>query len=99
MSLKALSFRLKSFMAYSRSKKITDTDRRVQLLRNQLYGKEQSVTFSFTSQKEGQTKPETPKPESSYLRQELTKIFILAILAIGTEVALFIATNQGLIKF
>lgn len=99
MSLKAFSFRLKNFMAYSRSKKLTDTDRRVQLLRNQLYGKEQSVTFSFTSQKESPVKSETPKPESSYLRRELTKIFFLAVIAVGTEVGLFFANNQGLIKF
>ena len=98
-------------MPYSRSKKLTSTEKRLQLLRTQLYGKEEgsstvlpkpvnSSAFSFKiPTKSGEsTKMLTNTSDTHYLRHDLLKILLLAILAVGIEAILYIGINQGIIK-
>lgn len=103
------------YMGYSQSRKLTSTEKRLKSLRTQLYGKEEvttalskpsgSTSFKFTPfKKEGEVKVAAPKIESSdskgtYLKQDLMKIFFLALLAIGAEFLIYLGINRGLVKF
>lgn len=88
-------------MTYSRSKKVTDQERKLESLKVQLYGKDGGVNIQF----------KTPLPESSqttvaqitstgedtYLKKDLTKIMLLGSLAIGVQFVLYFALQRGLI--
>lgn len=90
---------------------VTLDQRRLEQLRRQLYGKEQSQkrssgshpkpldknTLSFDAKVEHKTSAPINHHEVSYLRTDLLKIAILASLAIGAQAGLFIATQMKLI--
>lgn len=107
-------------MGYSQSKKLTDAEKRLQMLKLQLYGKE--INYSEKIKKTDNLKDANSStlPTSSlsadgigflnhseliqstdphYLRKDLIKIFILAFLAISTQLILYFSLNHGLIKF
>lgn len=100
-------------MTYSRSQKTTDIERRLQILRNQLYGKEEVVLsedrhvsiksqtsseFKFTTT-QNQPNQALIKTEVFFLKQDLLKILLLAGLAIGAQIFLYISLNIKLLKF
>ncbi len=87
-------------MAYSRSKNLTTTEKKLQTIKNQLYGKESdSTTFSFKSVEKTDTTSNSTslKIETNYLKNELIKITILAALAIGAQLILYFIFRQKLI--
>ena len=84
-------------MTYSRSKKTTDTEKKLQSIKAQLYGKDAvtsspiSTTYKFKS--EGESKINNRilanQPDTAYLKNDLIRIFVLATLAIGAQLALY----------
>lgn len=96
-------------MTYSRSKKLTDTEKKMQTLRTQLYGKESSPlspasqnhpAFSFKSGSftTVESLPKTLAP-TSFLRNDLLKIAVLASSAISIQLFLYLAVVRGIVKF
>jgi hypothetical protein len=89
---------------------VTLDQRRLEQLRRQLYGKEQSFkkpsaqhksssskqTASFTAKPDQQTAGPISIKEVSYLRTDLLKIAALATLAIAAQAGLYIATQMKL---
>lgn len=88
-------------MSYSQSKKSTNTEKKLQALKTQLYGKEhsnismQSTTtnkFHLPSQDLPASQP-TKQPTTimpNYLRQDLLKIALLAAIAISVQVIVYL---------
>ncbi|MCL5784701.1 MAG: hypothetical protein M1142_05105 [Patescibacteria group bacterium] len=79
-------------MSYSRSKKQTENEKKLQVLKAQLYGKDIQVSLAKPSSNFAfKAEPgQTTVLETDYLRKDLLKITILAILAIGGQLLLFI---------
>ena len=87
-------------MAYSQSKKLTDTEKKLEALKTQLFGKEKNVGYTkndLTTTK-GEVKQaafsqsafqKTEIQDVNYLRRDLQKIFILASIAIGAQLILY----------
>lgn len=98
-------------MTYSRSKKVTDTERKLQAIKTQLYGKEEQSknTLKNTQMAKGAfykfdkplsatniiQKDNTDNP----LKRDLLKILFLSSAAIGIQVGLYLVLNLGIIKF
>lgn len=93
-------------MAITESKKQSDLEKRLKLLRQQVYGREdrQSSAISFqTKQKKSNDRRLTTDSYSvssdiTYLYQDLSKIGILTSLAIGIQIALFILTKNHILN-
>lgn len=80
-------------MAIQQTKRQSDLEKRLQLLRRQVVGGQESkvkslelrikdkITTSYTS-------------DFTYLRQDLMKILIFSSIAIGTQIILFILQNH-----
>lgn len=97
-------------MGYSQGKKLTTTEKKLQALKLQLYGKETVKTVPQT-----QTIPRVPEAgislsspvksttislnDTHYLNQDLSKILLLACLSLGAQLLLYISLNRGLIHF
>ena len=74
-------------MAIHETKRQTDIERRLRLLRRQVYGKQSFVqNVQATGKKEATT---VSMSDVSYLRYDLLKIAILAAVAFGTQLVLF----------
>ncbi|KKR80152.1 MAG: hypothetical protein UU73_C0001G0319 [Candidatus Daviesbacteria bacterium GW2011_GWA1_41_61] len=95
-------------MSYSQSKKLTDTEKKLQSLRAQLYGKDKDLTptspsktnsFSFKSSPEEAAPGTKTTADTGYLRHDLLKILLLASLMIGAQVALYFSLKSNFIKF
>ncbi|RJP46659.1 MAG: hypothetical protein C4584_01280 [Armatimonadetes bacterium] len=89
-------------MAYLQMKK-TSTSKRLEMIKTQLYGKESNILMS---------KPETAKVSfstpvtsthrlvsSDYLQGDIIRIGILATLAIGIQLVIFIGLKYGFLRF
>lgn len=84
-----------SLMSYAQSNKTTDLERKLQLIKTQLYGKgdfdkkyppkEQVTTISGA--------------DTSYLRSDLYKTMFLASCILFVQILLFLLVNKNLIKF
>lgn len=95
-------------MAVIKSLKLTPTEKRLQTLREQLYGKN-PVKNSYTNTKvAGATdsiKTEFILPtknyqsDISYLRADLLKILTLASVAFAVQITLYISIHNGFWKF
>lgn len=93
-------------MAVTKSLKITPTEKRLQILREQLYGKN-TVKNSYTKivNTMDSTKiefiPSTKNYQTdiSFLRADLLKILVLASLAFAIQVTIYISINNGFLKF
>lgn len=93
-------------MAYSQSKKLTSSEKKLQALKTQLYGKEQpvvsspsqsSTTFNYNSTQVNIATNQTI--ETSFLKQDLLKIGILATVIFTIQALLFLGINRGLVNF
>lgn len=91
-------------MTYSKIKQLTDSEKKLQILRNQLYGKQEVVV----APKQPTVKLSTPiqslvnhpiKEEVTFLRQDLMKIMLLASVAIMVQIILYLSLNLKLLKF
>jgi len=84
-------------MAIQQTKKHSDLEKRLSLLRQQVYGKQQ---FKF----EGKNSTATSKDsnnlsnDTTYLYKDLSKIGILASIALGFQVILFFLTRNHLVN-
>ena len=89
-------------MAYSKTHKLTDSERKLQMLRTQLYGKEPShpvekpIAVNQFSLPSRNTASETaPKyTEVSFLKKDLLKIGILAAIIFTIQATLFIVIRN-----
>ncbi|MFH0937113.1 MAG: hypothetical protein V1808_02385 [Candidatus Daviesbacteria bacterium] len=93
-------------MAYQQTKKLSTAEKKLQALRTQLYGKGEvqiHQTPTFHSQKD--TSPSTPISHQStssstldvsFLRHDLLKILLLAALAIGAQLLIYLSLQKGL---
>ncbi len=88
-------------MAYSRSKKISDQEKKLESLKVQLYGKDGSVSIQFKTQPAESPQSIVTKTittnEDIYLKKDLTKILILGSLAIGVQLILYFTLQKGFI--
>lgn len=94
-------------MAYSQSKKLTDTEKKLEALKIQLFGKEENRIKTSTNIKiheAGKTQTSTAettiKPQDlTYFRNDLLKILTLATLAISAELILYMLFTFKILKF
>jgi hypothetical protein len=96
-------------MSYQQTKKLTAVEKKLQALKTQLYGKssntfvpgKQNITADqvIPAQPQQSTFSSTAALDTTYLKHDLLKIFLLASLALGVQVLLFILTRNGIIKF
>lgn len=88
-------------MSIHESKKQSDLEKRLKLLRQQVYGKSRSSAISYQSsgKKEEKSDNYSTKTDISYLYQDLIKILTLASLAIGAQIILFFLTKNHILKF
>ncbi len=84
-------------MAYSQLKKLTDTEKKLQALRKQLYGRpdvqrtskeEDQPSSSFSFSTKSNSVSNNKAADSSYLKRDLAKTLIFASFAIGAQVIL-----------
>lgn len=85
-------------MAYTQTKKTTELEKRLNKLKVQLYGKEVEVTGSGTSQIAGRANTNLPLSETSYLKKDLIKIFLVSSFLIGIQISFFLALRNNLLK-
>jgi len=89
-------------MAITESKKQSDIEKRLQLLRQQVYGKESEklrmTQLKPANQKAGESAVESFRSDTAYLHQDLFKILILSSLAIGIQLILFILTRNHILN-
>ncbi|MDO8570063.1 MAG: hypothetical protein Q7R97_00570 [Candidatus Daviesbacteria bacterium] len=92
-------------MAVIKSLKQTPTEKRLQSLREQLYGKN-PVPISYTKivNTTNSTKTEfisstkNYQSDINYLRTDLLKILVLASIAFAVQITLYIIMNHGFLK-
>ncbi len=95
------------------TKKQSDLEKRLKLLRQQVYGKidkeNQVISPQFSSENSARLHPTShiPHPTSNpaafqsditYLRQDLLKIFILSTSALGIQIILFILSKNHILN-
>lgn len=85
-------------MAYSQTKE----DKRIQELKTQLFGKQYTFRSKTPSNPQVklplQTKDLTQSNNISYIVQDLTKSFILAVVVVIAQLLLLLGKNNNLIK-
>lgn len=89
-------------MAYSQSKKLTAQEKKLATLRTQLYGKEQPGVSSFRFDSPGKNLApilSNTHSETTYLKNDLKKIGLLAMVIFGVQALLYLSLNRGLINF
>lgn len=95
-------------MPYSQSKKTSGTEKRLQALKAQLYGKEetapkvtssQNTSYTFTAGSSVQTMQTVIQSNTGYLKKDLTKITFLAALIFLAQIALYLSVQYKLITF
>lgn len=85
-------------MPIQQTKKQSDLEKRLQLLRKQVYGQQSAAGSKYNVVREKQENTHTTNTDISYLRQDLTKILFLSSLAIGTQIILFFLLKNQIIK-
>ncbi len=92
-------------MAIHQTKKQTDLEKRLRLLRQQVYGQntsrseDQTFRYPDTLAKSGTPKSsESFRSDITYLRQDLFKILTLSTLAIGIQLALFFLSENHILN-
>jgi len=86
-------------MSIQESRKQSDLEKRLKLIRQQVYGKENKQFLAFNYQS-----PDKPNHSDSfrtditYLNQDLLKIFIFSALALGIQITLFILSKNYILN-
>lgn len=83
-------------MAIQLSKKQSDLEKRLKILHNQVYGKNQFTVNS--SQFTAKDKVSANLADVTYLRQDLLKILLLSALAIGAQIILYFLLQKHLLN-
>ncbi len=81
-------------MSIQQSKKQSDLEKRLKILRQQVYGKEQvsGIRYPVSSEKDSTTS------DITYLNQDLLKILAFSSVAIGAQIILFFLTRNHVIN-
>lgn len=89
-------------MSIHQSKKQSDLEKRLQLLRRQVYGK--NSESRYTTKSAGQPiiptahQPTTISSDLNFLHQDLLKILVLSSLAIGSQIILFFLLKNNVLN-
>lgn len=89
-------------MSYNRSKQLSGKEKKLQRLRMQLYGNEQSPVKAYSLPKTSsttQTNQETTILTEDFLRHDLLRSLFLAALAIAIQILLYLAIQRGMLSF
>ena len=90
--------------------KLTLEEKRLQQLRMQLFGKERKITKVIkpssgpASKMPLESKPTTSllqgnqTHEAKFLKQDISKVMILSLLAVGSQIVLYYLSTQGIIR-
>ncbi|MBI2314899.1 hypothetical protein HYU93_02470 [Candidatus Daviesbacteria bacterium] len=70
---------------------VTDLEKRLQIIRRQVYGKDQQISYSSSRQTNETT-------DLAYFYQDLLKILILSSLAIGAQLVLFVLSQNHILN-
>ena len=101
VSSQAQFFNMSIQQTTHRDKKQSDLEKRLKLLRTQVYGKEFRVNSSeLVVKNAGSTNSElrTNNSDLSYLYQDLLKIGIFSTLALGLQIILFMLTKNHILN-
>lgn len=86
-------------MAISRGLQSSDIDKRLKILRQQVYGGKNNFDFKVHGTEVNSSyKQETSTADIAYLRKDLLKITMLATLAVSLQLFLFFALRNNIIK-
>ncbi|MBI2337799.1 hypothetical protein HYU95_01315 [Candidatus Daviesbacteria bacterium] len=90
-------------MAIHQTKKQSDLEKRLQLLRRQVYGQESVASSKYYVAREDKKNSLTssfqlPATDISYLHQDLLKILIFSLFAIGAQVILFFLSKNHILN-
>lgn len=86
----------KPSMAILQTKKQSDLEKRLKLLRQQVYGKNSDTpTYRFSN---SPSNPESSGTDVTYLYHDLSKIGIFASLTIGAQIILFILMKNHIVN-
>lgn len=91
-------------MAIQQTKRQSDLEKRLQLLRHQVYGGEESKKVSTvyrlpsTAAEDGRRKLEDATSDLVYLQQDLLKILIFSSVAIGIQIILFFLLKNHILN-
>lgn len=100
-------------MSYNRSKQLSGKEKKLQRLRMQLYGNEQSPVKAYSLPKTSSTTQTNQKTTSfttsklisstilteDFLRHDLLRSLFLAALAIAIQILLYLAIQRGMLSF
>jgi hypothetical protein len=80
-------------MAIEATKKVSDLEKRLRLIRQQVHGKQE-----YKIQSQSSTPTHTPLSDIVYLKQDILKIGIFSTIAIGVQVILFFLTRNHILN-
>lgn len=84
-------------MSYTQNRKVVLTEKKLESLRRQLYGKDND--YHIVS-RPAHTGTESQHPtDSSFLRHDLLKTAVLASIGLAIQLGLYFAASRGLINF
>lgn len=87
-------------MAIEETYKRSEIEKRLKLLRNQVYGKSRYQVSKTLEQGNSGTSKTTSSisGEISYVYKDLMKVLIYSTIAIGVQIVLYIAIQQNVVK-
>lgn len=90
-------------MSYSQSKNTSDTSKRLRTLRAQLYGKDAGISIhlpkqSLTSTNSPVSSYNQAELNTSYIKKDLYKTFIIATALVGIQVSTYLGLKNHLLK-
>ncbi len=90
-------------MSIQQSQKKSDLEKRLKILRQQVYGKRQDLTSlpaSFSTKSLGISvwNNDNEASDIANLYKDLSRILILSLMALGAEITLFVLVNNNFIK-
>ncbi len=86
-------------MAYSQSKKLTNIEKKLEAVKRQLFGKEESHIKKNVSIPTFTTETTIKHQDLTYFRKDLLKILTLATLAISAQLILYLQFTFRFLTF
>ena len=86
-------------MSIQLSKKQSNLEKRLKLLRYQVYGKSAAPQISASENQNYRRQTEVSTSDIVYLKQDLLKIFFFSTLAIGTQIILYHLLQNHILNF
>ncbi|MBI2600730.1 hypothetical protein HYW42_02145 [Candidatus Daviesbacteria bacterium] len=86
-------------MAIQQTYKQSEIEKRLKILRRQVYGKSKLSGIKYqTSGKTSTYRSNLSSADLSYIQKDLAKVGLLTFLAIGVQIALYMALKNNLVK-